>query len=363
MAIDFSAARWAQVRQNYQRWWAGELDRPLVPVILKGRDPGRPMPAAPLLGQGTCQDLTIPAADLIDRIDYELSGYEFLGDSFPHFFVDFGPGVMGAMLGARLDNSSGNVWYHPTEELPVERLKFRFDPENVWVRRVRELNQAGMRRWQGQVLLTMTDLGGNLDILSTFRPSEQLLLDLYDSPDEVKRLTWEAHEAWHQCYQYLNQDLQSCGPAYLDWSGIYSDRPNYILQCDFCYMISPAMFQEFVEPELVATLRRLGRGMYHLDGPGQLPHLDLLLAIPELDGIQWVPDIKAPDCGHYPDLYRRVKAAGKKIQVVWRGQFEALDAVIQQLGTGRGIHKTVIYKDRQEREDAVRWLKRLGVEP
>lgn len=362
MAIDFSPERWVQVRQNYQRWWAGALERPLVPVILKGREPGRAKPAAPLLRQGTCHDLTIPAEDVIDAIDYELSGYEFLGDSFPHFFMDFGPGVLAAMLGARLDNSSGGVWYHPTEELPVTKLGFRFDPENVWVRRVRALYQAGWQRWQGQVALTMTDLGGNLDVLSTFRPSEQLLLDLYDFPDEVKRLTWEAHEAWHQCYNYLNQDLQQAEPLYLDWSGILSTRPNYMLQCDFCYMISPAMFKEFVEPELVATLRRLGRGMYHLDGPGQLPHLDLLLAIPELDGIQWVPDIKAPDCGHYPDLYRRIAAAGKKIQLVWRGEFADLEAVIQQVGTGRGIHKTVIWKELKDREEAVGWLKRLGAE-
>jgi len=39
----------------------------------------------------------------------------------------------------------------------------------------------------------MTDLGGNLDILSTFRPGTDLLLDLYDHPEDVKRLTGEAH--------------------------------------------------------------------------------------------------------------------------------------------------------------------------
>ena len=31
--------------------------------------------------------------------------------------------------------------------------------------------------------LSMTDLGGTLDILSTFRPSEKLLLDLYRALD------------------------------------------------------------------------------------------------------------------------------------------------------------------------------------
>ena len=30
------------------------------------------------------------------------------------------------------------------------------------------------------------------------------------------------------------------------------------------------------------------RSIYHLDGPGEIPHLDMLLDIPRLNGIQWV---------------------------------------------------------------------------
>lgn len=361
MSIQFDESRWQKVRQTYRQWWKGELDRPIVPAILKGRDPGRARPVAPLIGQATCHDLSIPADAIIDRIDYELSGYEFLGDAFPHYFLDFGPGLMGAILGARLENSTGNVWYHPAGVVPIQELTFRFDPENIWVRRIRDLYRAAHARWNGQVLMTMTDLGGNLDILSTFRPGEQLLLDLYDHPAEVERLTWEAHEAWHQCYKLLNEDLHCQSMGYSDWSGIHSDRPSYMLQCDFCYMISTEMFDQFVKPELTKTLQRLGRGFFHLDGPGQLPHVDSLLEIKELDGVQWVPDIKAPDCGHYPELYRRIHAAGKKIQIVWRGNFQTVEAVMRQVGTGRGIHKTVVWSDIEQESEARAWLRRLGV--
>jgi len=362
MAIEFSPERWASVRQTYRSWWAGELQRPIVPVVLHGKDPGRPAPSAPLLSQATCHDLTIPAEDLIDRIDYELSGRVFLGDAFPYFSFDcFGPGILAAMMGARLDNSTGRVWFHPTVDAAIEQLHFRFDPENAWFRRIRDIYRAGNRRWQGQVLMGMADLGGNLDNCSTFRPSEKLLLDLYDYPQEVKRLSWEAHTAWHQCYGLLNEELQSAGGGYTDWAGIYSDRPSYMLQCDFSYMIGPAMFDEFARPELIATLRRLGRGFYHLDGPGQLPHLDSLLAIPELDGIQWVPDVKAPDCGHYPDLFRRIQAAGKKIQLWSRAEFKSLQAVVQQLGSGRGVHQSTIRRSVEDEADVRRQLEDLGV--
>ena len=53
---------------------------------------------------------------------------------------------------------------------------------------MKAIYRAAVERWQGSVIIGMTDLGGNLDILSTFRPSEKLLLDLYDAPGEVLRL-------------------------------------------------------------------------------------------------------------------------------------------------------------------------------
>ena len=342
MPIDFNTERWDNVRKTYTQWWAGELERPIVPVMLFGQDPGRPRPDVPLLCQPTCHDLDIPAQDLIDRIDYELSTYAYLGDAFPFFNMDcFGPGVIAALLGGRLDNSSGQVWFFPPDDLPITEIHFEYDPDNIWFKRIKELYAAGMERWQGQVLMGMTDLGGNLDILSAFRPSERLLLDLYDHPDEVKRLTWEAHEMWHRFYDEFNAVLQPRNPGYSDWSGIYTDSPSYMLQSDFSYMISPRMFDEFVKPELEATCARLPNSFYHLDGVGQLAHLDSLLTIDDLDGVQWVPGDGKPDCAHWPDVYQKIHASGKKIQLL--GGFDVIDAVIEQIGAGGPIQANVLW--------------------
>nr|HMN62232.1 hypothetical protein [Anaerolinea sp.] len=205
MSIRFTPDRWARVKDAYARWWAGDLQRPIVGVELYGADPGRPQPDIPLLSQETCTDLSYTPEQWIDRIDWELSRRVYLGDAFPYFNMDcFGPGVAAAFLGARLDNSSGRVWFFPQAELPIEEIHFTYDADNPWLRLVKAIYQAGVERWQGRVLIGMTDLGGNLDILSTFRPSEKLLMDLYDSPDEVLRLLDEAHEMWHRFFNEIN---------------------------------------------------------------------------------------------------------------------------------------------------------------
>lgn len=362
MPIDFSPDRWDKVRQTYARWWAGDLDRPLVPVVLSGRDPGRPKPAAPLLSQQTCTDLEVPPEDVVDAIDYELSTRVFLGDAYPRVNLDaFGPGVLAAMLGAELDNSTGQVWFHPPGDTSAAELHFQYDPDNLWLRRIEAICRAGARRWQGQVAIGMTDLGGNLDILSAFRPGDFLLFELYDSPDAIKRLTWEAHEIWHCVYERLNEAVQASGTGYTDWAGIYSDAPCYMLQCDFSYMISPDMFDEFARPELEATCRRLPRAFYHLDGPGQLSHLDSLLAIEELDGVQWVPGAGNPGCAEWPEVYRKICAAGKKIQII-DGGFDAIDAVSRQVGSAQGIQYVGIQGDAADEAAMRSRLTQYGIE-
>lgn len=250
-------------------------------------------------------------------------------------------GVAAAFMGARLDNSSGRVWFWPPQQdQPITELHLEYDPENPWLKRVKDIYAAAMERWQGQVLMSMTDLGGNLDTVATFVTTQRLLLELYDHPEEVERLVWEAHSCWHRFYAELNAILQPINPGYSDWSGIYSEQPGYMLQCDFAYMIGPQMFEQFVLPELRASCQRLPHSFYHLDGIGQIRHLDLLLSIPELDGVQWVPGDGKPDCAHWPEVYRKIHAAGKKIQVV-NGGFAAIAAIIEQVGSARGIQYRV----------------------
>jgi len=285
MTLDFEMSRWNRLRDIYHRWWAGELDRPIVPVELTGRDPGRPKPDTPLLTQATCHKLSIPADDLIDRLDYGLSTRAYLGDAFPQLNFDaFGPVFIAALFGARLENDSGQVWFVPEQNRAIAEIHFEFDPTNMWFQRIRDICVAAQKRWQGEVLIGLPDLGGNLDILAIFRPGKQLLLDLYDHPDEVKRLLGEAHDCWHRVVEEINGIIQPINPGYSDWSGIFTNRPSYMLQCDFSYMISPEMFNEFARPELEATCAKLPYSFYHLDGPGALPHLDSLLEIEDLDG-------------------------------------------------------------------------------
>jgi len=365
LAVDFPPERWDKVRETFRKFWAGELDRPLVLAQCRGRDPGRPMPEVPMPSQGNCHDFSWTPEQIVDRVDWDCSCRVYLGDSFPAFWTGYyGPGCICSFLGAEVHNVSGKVWFKPPRDVPIEDMHFEYEGDNVWLRRVKDVCAAAARRWQGQVLVLMPDLGGPFDVLSMFRPGERLLLDLYDHPAEVARLAWELQDLFHRFYEDLAGAMQAERYGYSDWSRIYCEKPFHMLANDFCYMIGPGMFDEFVKPTLAASCRRLSNSFYHLDGVGQIPHLDSLLAIPELDGIQWVPGTGQPEGDHWPEVFAKIHGAGKKAQVM--GGLEVFERVLKRLGgPGPGI---VNWEDDaknftpDEEPDVRRTLARMGVE-
>jgi len=363
VSIGFDNTRWNDIKKSSLAWWKNDLDRPLIQMRLYGRDAGRSKPTIPSKGFTSFYGLEVKAESIVDLWDYQLSTVHYLADAFPSVWPNFGPGVAASFLGAELKNTDHSTWFVPQEIKEIKDISFKYDEKNIWLNRIKDIYRAAVKLWQGSVLLSMTDLGGNLDILSTFRPSEGLLFDLYDYPEHVKRLTWEAHELWFKFYDEFNELVKSVNPGYSAWASIYSEIPYYMLQCDFCYMISPEMFDEFVKPELEATCKKIANPFYHLDGPGQLVHLDSLLEIKELKGIQWVPGDGQPGITHWPEVYKKIRKAGKLIQVFGAQSefgYRALDILCEQLGSAEGI--VMIAETGIEEYDEVRaFLQKYGI--
>lgn len=356
MGIHFTQKQLDAALDAHEAWWAGTLGRPLIAATVDAYDPGA-SGCGPLLSQANCADLQRPAEDIIEAADRELSRYEYLGDAAPTMRFDtFGPGVLSAFCSARLDNRTGSVWFFPDEEKPIDEIHITYDPNNIWVQRIKDIYRAGIRKWGNLVTMSMPDLGGVMDVVAVFRGSENLLMDLIDEPEQVLRVAKEVETAWRAAYEDLSQVLRSAGIAYTDWSGLLSRSPSYIIQCDFSYMIGNKMFREFVLPTLQRDCDYLSHSIYHLDGIGELNHLDDIAKIPELNAIQWVYGDGQPSARHWPEVYRRIADADKRIWLV--GDDEDFRAIKNQ-GLKGIAHLTSYSRERQE--EAGRLLAEYGV--
>jgi hypothetical protein len=119
-------------------------------------------------------------------------------------------------------------------------------------------------------------------------------------------------------------------------------------------MVSKQMFDDVFLPGIVNECRFLDRALYHLDGPGALRHLDSLLAIPELEAIQWVFGAGNEGFGRWVSVYRKIQAAGKGIQV--NCDFWEIPEIVEALDP-HGVYLSV--QNVPSREAALDMLKRL----
>jgi hypothetical protein len=116
-------------------------------------------------------------------------------------------------------------------------------------------------------------------------------------------------------------------------------------------MISPAMYRRFVLPDVRACAQRIEYPFYHLDGIGALSHVEALLSVETLRGIQWNPGDGKPPAEEWIDLYKRIRAAGKLVQAV--ATREGARRIVQECG-GRGFHIRVY--EQMSRADAETFL-------
>jgi 5-methyltetrahydrofolate--homocysteine methyltransferase len=348
--LHFTERDWDRVEHDWKAWWAGELDRPLVMID---------HPLWFSLPEEFTQDFLMetPVDEVLDHFQAALEGRHFYGDSWPRWWPNFGPGIAAAFLGAevRCTPETNTVWFAPVIDTPIERLHFAYDPDNVWWRRVLDLTRGAVERWGSEVSVAHTDLGGNLDILASFRTTETLLYDLHDTPEEVARLIGEITALWLRYYSELHAIIEGAGRGTTPWAPIWSPERCYMLQCDFCYMISPEMFERFVLPDLATCAGGLDHAFYHLDGKGQIRHLDMLLSLEDLAGIQWIPGHgEAPPEG-WLSLLKRIRDAGKLCQLYVSP--EGARTIVRELG-GRGFAFYVVsgMTSRDDVEDFLRAL-------
>ena len=360
--INFTEEDWQRIERDALDWWAGELNRPLVYLAATGPIPPTELP---LYSYWSNYPLDMPAEEILDRFEPLFAATHFYRDAFPWWWVNFGPGIAAGFLGANVHSvyqPSETVWFSPSREIHLENLELIYGAENIWWKRVKELTAALVERYGGNVAVSHTDLGGNLDILASFRGTQELLLDMIDCPEEVDRLTRDITQLWLRYYDELDAIIRPACRGTSCWTPIWSPGKTYMMQSDFSYMISPAMFERFVLPDLTSCCASLDHGFYHLDGKGQICHLDLLLSIERLRGIQWIPGDGQPPPEEWLPLLKRIRDGGKLCQVFVSP--EGARKIVKNLG-GKGflfVIQTERIQDFLDPEVAQRFLEMLATD-
>jgi len=194
--------------------------------------------------------------------------------------------------------------------------EFRIDPGNHWWRLYLEIVRRSAEAGRGKWITGFPDLHTGIDALSAMRTPERLLLDLHDHPAAIHRAMRQMTELWKEVVDTVWSIIAPTGQGTSQWTlGWSAARFLCIGQMDFTYMISPKMYCEFCLQDMLDCCDHVDCSLYHLDGPGAIPHLPQLYAAEKLNSIQWIPGAGAPPLSQWTGLLRQMQDAGKSVQV------------------------------------------------
>ena len=310
--------------ERNEAFWRNELEGgPLLWVTAPGAGRGSgtgsgappPEPAAE-------EDLWTDASYVVAAAESALSRTHYAGEALPVFCPWLGPDQFAGWLGAelRLRPRDSTSWSEPFVDDWSRHPEFRIDPDNRWWKTygsvLHESARAGRDKW----VTGYPDLHSGIAALSAARGAERLAEDLARDPGPVRRAMGQMTALWKQVVDAVSDVVLPAGQGTSNWTmGWSASRFLCIGQNDFTCMIGPAMFEEFCLPDTIECCRHADISIYHLDGPGALRHLPAILAIEELDCIQWVQGAGQPLPSGWIQLLRRIQDAGKSVQVYYGG--------------------------------------------
>ncbi|MDR1599051.1 MAG: hypothetical protein LBS11_04160 [Oscillospiraceae bacterium] len=346
-----------ETRKRYDAFWSADAYERCALYLTLNTGGAIPQPADPV------EKWT----DIDGRLRRELQGVgrvRYLADAFHSVFTNFGPGCLTACVGGSARWAKDTVWFENEpffiedwENPPVPA----WNPDSSMARLLDEFISKYLAAADGRYLVSLTDIGGTYDILAAMRGTQNLLFDLIEHPEEViSYVDSRIAPLWKACFEEETRRLMAAQGAVTSWMPIYSEKPYYPLQCDFSAMISPAMFGEFILPDLRRQTEFMDRSIYHLDGPGEIPHLDLLLGLPRLSAIQWTSGDGKPELTDpvWFDLYDRIQRAGKGIVLLGVNP-NGVERLLNHI-SAKGLYMSIGVNDPKAADETLRIVNAKG---
>lgn len=241
----------------------------------------------------------------------------YAGEALPNFEVTLGPDEYAGFLGANIIAKEG--YYTTWAEHCVDDWDSFFvcidKSENSYYNKVKKFIEYATSFSKDKFFINMLDLHSNIDAMSALRGPQDLCMDLMDCPEKVHAILEQIDNTYSDVYHMAYKAGQMEKRGTIGWSPIYCEEKSAVVQCDFSCMVSPTQAREFVIPSITKEAAFLDRSIYHYDGKEALGHLDDVLAIKEIDCIQWVPGDGQPRTLEWMDLLIKIQKAGKSLWI------------------------------------------------
>ena len=313
---------WPEARERLEAFWSMDIiDRPCIAVPAPERSARKVAPAPDDKTKWTDPD------HVADRYDAGHEATYFGGEAMPNTSLMVGYAFS---YGAPLHYAEQTIWQEPIIESWDARPALVLEEDDWGWQQVQKVVARCLEVSEGKWMTGFPNIQQPNDHLSILRGPERFLLDTLDHPRELKRALRQLLGNWFAMSDRLHGTLSRTQEGSITWLPVWCPWPKcWTMQSDVSCNLSPAMFEEFIAPELEEIAGALDGALYHLDGPMALQHLDRLLAIEGIHAIQWTPGTGNEEGLAWLDLFKRIQAAGKG--VVASLKYEEVETAVREL--------------------------------
>ena len=355
MLEDFEAAF-----ERIEAWWnCDAVDRACIAFVTASEEP------APEMDPSSFWPSADEEPDLEGLVDYCAAcagSQRRFGEALPTIRHAWGgrgtPMTIAAYMGGRVKLRETTVWVEPVVE-DWRSAPVRFDPENVWWKRSRRFFELAADAAEGRFIPVLPDYGDCLTVFSLLRGAERLLFDIIDDREAVIEARDKFLKAWPEYHRTNWEVYRRRFPGDCSWL-VWAPGRTYALQCDFSVMLTPRLFEELVVPEIEEMGKYLEYIVWHLDGPEEIKYLDILLELPQIRAVQWVPGAGKPTASHWIPMLRRVQEKKRALYLKARDE-EEVEAILNELSPeGLFLSGGFTGKTSEDAEELLREVTRLS---
>ncbi|MCL2816199.1 MAG: hypothetical protein FWD23_16525 [Oscillospiraceae bacterium] len=324
----------SQSMQRWIHWWNGSaLDRPVMQIYAPSKNPRTDVGHYAKRAQNPetqWSDIENMFALNMGYLDNTLFLAEAAHVVNPNWSVG-----NACFFGCEPQFANGTVWTKPLKPEKDGYPPVRFDENSKWLKFMLEFTAYGKKINDGRFYLVPHVGNSAADALSLIRSDAELMMDIIENPEWVKKSVGTIAEAIYYISDKLMEIIGAGNSAYASWFGCVADKPIATGDADISCMLSPKQFEDIFLEQLAEQMNRAPYSQYHLDGAGALAHLPALLNLPGLNAIQWVPGYGHTEIMQWVPVIKTIQEAKKAVLVY--AQPGEIPALLDEITNPEGL--------------------------
>lgn len=278
-----NVSNWDEKKLRYEEYWNCTNKTPILHITA----PKFGAVYDEILDEEDSDSFWFDPKHIVKGLRRDFSNTYFGGDAFPSVSPSLGPDLLSALIGLEITYNNSSAWV-THKNCPLSEFEdFNITKNNFYYEKIKEMLNYFAKDAKGDdYIVGMVDLNAGMDGVASLIGPDKLCFEMIDNPEEVQRVNNEIFNLYTKLFSELYKITNKYQKGTTNWLPIYSESQWYYITCDFMCMVSDEHLEEFILWEIEKRVNFHDRTLFHLDGENAIRHLDKILKIPNLTGVQ-----------------------------------------------------------------------------